>query len=68
MHFICSSWWNYTGIGTTTLNNNQILIGNGTNAFLQYPNIIWDNSANALGVRVTQLYDTIRYINIFSNQ
>ncbi len=29
-------------IGTTTLNNNQILIGNGTNALLQSDKLIWD--------------------------
>jgi hypothetical protein len=44
----------FEGIGTTTENNNQILIINGANALLQYPNLIWDNSNNALGKGTTQ--------------
>ncbi len=40
--------------GTGTLNNNQILIGNGTNALLQSPNLIWDNSSNCSGIGIAQ--------------
>ncbi len=50
----------FGGIGTTALNSNQILIGNGTNALLQSPNLmilIWDNSSNGLGIGTTQLYN-----------
>jgi hypothetical protein len=36
------------GIGTTTLNNNQILIGNGTNAINQSSNLTWNNTSNTL--------------------
>ena len=36
------------GIGTTTLNTNQILIGNGTSALLQSPNLSWNNTTNTL--------------------
>ncbi len=44
----------FGGTGTTTLNNDQILIGNGTNALLQSPNLIWDNSSNGLGIGIPQ--------------
>ena len=47
----------FGGIGTTTLNNNQILIGNGTNALLQSQNLIWDNSSNGLGIGITQFFN-----------
>jgi hypothetical protein len=36
------------GIRTTTLNNNQILIGNGSTSFLQSPNLSWNNTSNTL--------------------
>ena len=36
------------GIGTTTLTNGQILIGNGTNTLLQTNNLLWDNNTNTL--------------------
>jgi len=36
------------GIGTTTLTNGQILIGNGSNTLLQTNNLIWDNTTNTL--------------------
>jgi hypothetical protein len=39
---------NYGGTGKTSLNTNQILIGNGTNAVLQSSNLSWDNSNNIL--------------------
>ncbi len=42
------------GTGSTTLNNNQMLIGNGTNPLLQSPNLIWDNTSNGLGIGTTQ--------------
>ena len=38
------------GIGTTTLNNNQILLGNGTNAINQSINLSFDTSNNRLGI------------------
>ncbi len=41
------------GIGTTTLNSNQILIGNGSTSILQSSNLIWDNSNNRLGIGTT---------------
>ncbi len=47
----------FGGIGTTTLNTNQTLIGNGTNALLQSPNLIWDSSSNGLGIGTTQWYN-----------
>ncbi len=50
-------------IGTLTLNNNQILIRNGTNASLQSPNLIWDNSSNGLGIGKTQIFNPIRVNN-----
>ena len=51
------------GIGTTTLNNNQILIGNGINIPLQTTNLTWNNTSNTLsatniigsGVGITEL-------------
>ena len=46
-----------TSIGTTTLNNNQILIGTGTNAISQSPNLIWNSASNGLGIGVTQLFN-----------
>ena len=46
----------FGGTGTTTFNEKQILIGNGTNALLQSPNLIWDNSSNGLGIGTTELY------------
>ncbi len=51
------------GTGTPTLNNNQILIRNGTNASLQSPNLIWDNRSNGLGIGTTQLFNPIRVNN-----
>jgi hypothetical protein len=39
---------NYGGTGKTSLNTNQLLIGNGTNALLQSTNLTWDNSSNSL--------------------
>ncbi len=47
----------FGGTGLTTLNNNQILIGNGTNSVLQSPNLIWDNTSNGLGIGTTQLFN-----------
>jgi hypothetical protein len=38
----------YGGTGKTSLNTNQILIGNGTSALLQSTNLTWDNSNNIL--------------------
>jgi hypothetical protein len=38
----------YGGTGKTTLNTNQLLIGNGINAMLQSTNLTWDNSLNIL--------------------
>ena len=49
--------------GITTLNNNQISIGNGTNALLQSPNLIWDKSSNGLGIGTTQLFNPIQVNN-----
>jgi hypothetical protein len=46
----------YGGTGTNNLNSGQILIGNGTNAISQSSNLIFDTSANGLGIGVTQLY------------
>jgi len=40
----------FGGIGTTTLNNNQILIGNGTNAINQTSNLSFDMVNNRLDV------------------
>ncbi len=56
---VTSGRWSvsFGGIGTTTFSNNQILIGNGTNALLQSPNLIWDNSSNGLGIGTTQLFN-----------
>jgi len=48
----------FGGIGTTTLNNNQLLIGNGTNAISQSPNLIWNSASNGLGIGVTQLFNS----------
>jgi hypothetical protein len=45
------------GTGSTTLNNNQILIGNGTNPLLQSPNLIWNSTSNGLGIGTTQLFN-----------
>lgn len=42
------------GIGTTTLNNNQVLLGNGTNAINQTNNLLFDTSNNRLGICTTQ--------------
>ncbi len=44
---------------TTTLNSNQILIGNGTNALLQSDKLIWDNSSNGIGIGtwITQFFN-----------
>jgi hypothetical protein len=39
------------------LNNNQVLVGNGTNTILQNPNLIWDNTSNGLGIGTTQLFN-----------
>ena len=36
------------GIGTTTLNSNQILIGNGSTSILQSSNLSWNNTSNTL--------------------
>ena len=36
------------GTGKTSLNTNQLLIGNGTNALFQSTNLSWDNSSNSL--------------------
>ena len=36
----------FGGTGSTVLNSNQILIGNGTNPILQSPNFIWDSTSN----------------------
>jgi hypothetical protein len=47
----------FGGIGTTTLNNNQILIGNGTNSLLQSDKLIWYNSSNGLGIGITQFFN-----------
>ena len=41
------------GIGTSILNSNQILIGDGTNAIRQSANLIWDNTNNCLGINKT---------------
>ena len=38
------------GIGTTTLNNNQVLLGNGTNPINQSSNLLFDTSNNRLGI------------------
>ena len=38
------------GTGRSILDSSQILIGNGTNAILTTPNLIWDNSLNNLTV------------------
>ncbi len=38
------------GIGTTTLTENQILIGNTNTSILQSPNITWNNTSNTLSV------------------
>jgi hypothetical protein len=38
------------GIGTSNLNSNQILIGNGTNAINQSSNLLFDMSNNRLGI------------------
>ena len=46
----------YGGTGTNNLNSGQILIGSGTNAISQSSNLIFDTSANGLGIGVTQLY------------
>ena len=43
------------GTGANNLTSNQILIGNGTNAISQTPNLIFDTSANGLGIGITQL-------------
>ena len=48
----------FGGIGTTTLNNNQILIGNGTNAISQSSKLIWNSASNGLGIGVTQLFNS----------
>jgi len=40
------------GIGTTTLETKQILVGNGT-SILQTPNLIWDITSNRLGIGST---------------
>ncbi len=39
------------------MNNNQVLVGNGTNTILQNPNLIWDNTSNGLGIGTTQLFN-----------
>ncbi len=38
----------FGGIGTATLNNNQILIGIGTNAIYQSNNLSWDKNTSVL--------------------
>jgi hypothetical protein len=38
----------YGGTGKTSLNTNQILIGNGTETLIQTPNLSWDNENNIL--------------------
>jgi hypothetical protein len=38
------------GIGTTSLINNQVLLGNGTNAINQSPNLLFDTINNRLGI------------------
>ncbi len=48
----CTLPVSFDGIGTTTLNNKQMLIGNGTNALFQSPNLIWDDSSNGLGTQL----------------
>ena len=41
------------GIGTNTLTSNLILIGDGTNAIKQSPNLVWDSINNRLGIKTT---------------
>jgi hypothetical protein len=41
------------GTGATTLTSGQLLIGNGTSALLQSPNLVWDNTNNRLGIGKT---------------
>jgi hypothetical protein len=38
----------YGGTGTTNLNINQLLVGNGINAVIQSSNLSWDNTNNIL--------------------
>ena len=40
----------YGGIGTTSLLSNSLLVGNGTNVFIQPDNLIWDTTNSFLGV------------------
>jgi hypothetical protein len=42
------------GIGTTSLINNQILLGNGTNAINQTSNLFFDTINNRMGICTTQ--------------
>ena len=39
---------NYGGIGTSIINNSQLLIGNGTSQIIQNPNLSWDTNKNKL--------------------
>jgi hypothetical protein len=42
------------GIGTTILNNNQLLIGNGISAINQSQNLIWSNNRLGIGSTIPQ--------------
>jgi predicted heme/steroid binding protein len=54
------------GIGTTTLTANQILIGNGTTAILQSPNLAWNNISNTLSATNLQMVGQITGISTLS--
>ena len=61
------------GIGTNTLTANLILIGDGTNAIKQNPNLYWDSVNNRLGICASSPAYTldvggdIRATNLFGN-
>jgi hypothetical protein len=65
---ICSV--NTGGTGKSTFESNQILIGNGTGAITQTPNIIWNNTSNRLGIFIANpnyTLDVIGNINFTGN-
>jgi hypothetical protein len=41
------------GTGLSTLTNNKLLIGNGSNSIIQSNNLHWNNTSNRLGINVT---------------
>ena len=49
----------YGGTGLTSLSPGLLLIGDGINAMMQSPNLVWDNTNNRLGIGKTEPETTL---------